>query len=108
MRLTCGHSVDTMLRLNWVPLHTEGARTMRRSTLVVAVVLVVAAVAVIVVTLGGRHDPVRIGAMMPLTGDNAVYGKALEQGMRVALEEINARGGVSGDVLEILFEVTQA
>ena len=41
-----------------------------------------------------RGDAIRIGLTGPLTGDNAVYGKAVQWGMEVAVEEINAKGGL--------------
>lgn len=43
---------------------------------------------------GKRGDAIRIGLTGPLTGDNAVYGKAVQWGMEVAVEEINAKGGL--------------
>jgi branched-chain amino acid transport system substrate-binding protein len=39
---------------------------------------------------------VKIGALVPLTGPFAVYGAYTLDGMRFAVEEINARGGVLG------------
>ena len=39
-------------------------------------------------------DAIRIGLSGPFTGDNAVYGNAVKWGMEVAVEEINAKGGL--------------
>ena len=39
-------------------------------------------------------DALRIGLTGPFTGDNAVYGNAVKWGMEVAVEEINAKGGL--------------
>lgn len=39
-------------------------------------------------------DAIRIGLTGPFTGDNAVYGNAVKWGMEVAVEEINAKGGL--------------
>lgn len=41
---------------------------------------------------------IRIGTMGPLTGDYAVYGKAVEYGLKLAFEEINALGGLQFEV----------
>lgn len=38
--------------------------------------------------------PVKIGLSAPLTGGAAVYGTAVEAGMEIAVEEINALGGL--------------
>ncbi len=37
-----------------------------------------------------------VGATGPLTGDNSVYGVAVQRGAMIALEEINAAGGLNG------------
>lgn len=47
-------------------------------------------------------DPIRIGVISPLTGAWTVYGKAHISGFELALEEINAAGGVLGRPLEMV------
>ena len=47
---------------------------------------------------------VKVGALLPLTGASSVSGKAAEQGYRLALDEINAAGGVLGRTLEFVLE----
>ena len=49
-----------------------------------------------------------IGGIGPTTGDNAQYGIAVQHGMELAAEEINANGGVNGMKLEVKFEDDQA
>ena len=46
--------------------------------------------------------PVRVGAVLPLTGSYAVYGKSLERGALLAAERVNASGGIEGRRIEIL------
>ena len=46
----------------------------------------------------------KIGGIGPLTGDAASYGISVKQGAQVAVDEINAAGGVNGMKLELLFE----
>ena len=41
---------------------------------------------------------IKVGTMGPLTGDYAVYGKAVEYGLKLAFEEINALGGLQFEV----------
>lgn len=50
---------------------------------------------------------VRIGVGGPFTGPQAQYGEAWKKGFAIALEEINAAGGIKGRPLEIVFEDTQ-
>lgn len=49
-------------------------------------------------------DVYKIGGMGPLTGDAASYGTSVKQGCQVAIDEINAAGGVNGHNLELVFE----
>ena len=54
---------------------------------------------------GSSSTPFVIGASGPLTGDNAVYGTAVKNGAEIAVEEINAKGGVQ---LKFMIEDDQA
>jgi ABC-type branched-subunit amino acid transport system substrate-binding protein len=47
-------------------------------------------------------DTVRLGVMMPFTGDLAEVGSAYVQGARAAAEEINRRGGVAGRKIQLM------
>ena len=49
-------------------------------------------------------DVYKIGGMGPLTGDAASYGTSVKQGAEIAINEINAAGGVNGHPLELVFE----
>ncbi len=49
-------------------------------------------------------DVYKIGGMGPLTGDAASYGNSVKQGAEIAINEINAAGGVNGHNLELVFE----
>lgn len=49
-----------------------------------------------------------IGGSGPLTGDYATYGTSVQNGAEIAVDEINAAGGVNGVTLQLLFEDDQA
>lgn len=53
-------------------------------------------------TSGG--DTFKIGGIGPATGGAAVYGKAVENGAQIAVDEINAAGGINGFQIEFKFE----
>ena len=53
-------------------------------------------------------EPVTIGVSGPLTGQNAQYGAQWKKGFDLALDEINAKGGVKGRPLQYVFEDSQA
>lgn len=47
---------------------------------------------------------IKIGGIGPLTGSTAVYGMAVERGAQLAVDEINAAGGINGAQIEYKFE----
>ena len=51
---------------------------------------------------------VRLGAFMALTGDTAHYGISALNGIRMAVEEANAAGGVGGRRVELIVQDTRA
>lgn len=48
------------------------------------------------------EDTVKFGVIGPLTGDYSLYGVAVENGAKLAAQELNAAGGVLGKDLEII------
>lgn len=50
---------------------------------------------------GVTEDSIAIGASMPITGPIAGAGGALSNGMKIAVESINADGGINGRTLEL-------
>ncbi|HQT73268.1 MAG TPA: substrate-binding protein [Acidiphilium sp.] len=46
--------------------------------------------------------PIKVGVISPLTGAWTVYGKAHSEGFKLAVDEINAAGGVLGRKFEII------
>lgn len=46
-------------------------------------------------------DTITFGLVAPLSGDNGAYGTKQEKGYELAMEEINAAGGVLGATLEL-------
>lgn len=52
-------------------------------------------------------DEIKIGAVAARTGDNAALGEWQANGARLAIEEINAKGGVLGKKLVLVLEDSQ-
>ncbi|HIR56035.1 MAG TPA: ABC transporter substrate-binding protein [Candidatus Gallacutalibacter pullicola] len=46
----------------------------------------------------------KIGSIGPATGNNAAYGLAVQNGAQIAVDEINAAGGINGYQIEFSFE----
>src|SRR5580704_13337639 len=53
-------------------------------------------------------DTIKIGFPIPLSGPTAVYGEPILKGAQMAVDEINAKGGVLGKKLELLFRDSKA
>src|SRR5512139_1111609 len=49
-------------------------------------------------------EPIKVGVVLPLTGSEAAFGEIERNSFKMAAEEINAKGGVKGNKLELLFE----
>ena len=52
----------------------------------------------------GEQSPYRIGVMESLTGPGETYGMVAVQAKKMALDEINAAGGINGRMLEFVVE----
>ena len=50
---------------------------------------------------GGSSEAIKIGAIGPVTGAAAIYGQAVKNGAEIAIEEVNAKGGLQ---VELKFE----
>lgn len=58
---------------------------------------------------GGGSDTVSIGGLWALSGPQAVYGDWYTNGSQLAVDQINAEGGINGEVqIELQIEDTQA
>ena len=69
--------------------------------LVVSLVLL----AVLVTTAcGGAEDSFKIGVMESVTGAGETYGTVAVQAKQMAVDEINAAGGINGRMLELIVE----
>ena len=71
----------------------------------------ITAVAVAVLLLCGSawaQDTIKVGVVGPRTGGAAATGQAFDEGIKLATEYVNSKGGVLGKKLEIVFEDTAA
>jgi len=48
-------------------------------------------------------DTIKIGAILAATGNNGVQGQYIHDGILLAVEQVNKRGGVNGNAIEIAF-----
>lgn len=64
--------------------------------------LAVAALAFIAGCSGGKSATIKIGHQVALTGPNATWGQSESNALKMAVEKINADGGVLGKKLEVI------
>jgi len=53
------------------------------------------------------QDVLKLGIPLPLTGTNAKFGEIEKKSYEIAMEEINAKGGIKGKRVELEFEDSQ-
>ncbi len=67
-----------------------------------------AAIALGFATASMAADAPQIGAILPLTGVAAAVGNQQKNGIELAVEDVNASGGINGQPLQVFFEDHQA
>jgi ABC-type branched-subunit amino acid transport system substrate-binding protein len=72
--------------------HNETRKEMKKTAaLLAAIILLIGLAAGLSVT------DIKVGIMVPTTGSVATYGKDMENVIKMAVDEINAKGGVLGE-----------
>lgn len=71
------------------------------------IVVIVLAVGFGMTRIPNHIKEIKIGAILPLTGDAATYGTALKKGVDLALEEVNAGGGIGNKKVVVVYEDSQ-
>lgn len=78
-------------------------------------VAVIVIVVVLIAVLGGNEkvsdtnresdgEVMKVGVIAPLSGDAASYGEMVQNGVAIAVSEINDNGGVNGMMVEAIYE----
>jgi branched-chain amino acid transport system substrate-binding protein len=57
--------------------------------------------------VASAKDTFKVGALVPITGTQAVMAEDLTTGLKLAEEEVNAAGGVLGKPIEVIIEDTE-
>ena len=61
------------------------------------------AVAAMFALAGSANAQIKIGVAGPITGPNAAFGAQLKNGAEQAAADINAKGGINGQKIELVF-----
>ena len=72
-------------------------------TMLVALALILSAVVPVM-----AEDVIKIGGIGVLSGDYALYGLAVKEGVDLYIKQVNEKGGILGKQVEVLWEDTEA
>jgi branched-chain amino acid transport system substrate-binding protein len=70
---------------------------------IIVVVAIFAVFAVLKLNNPAKREAIIVGVSLPLTGDAAVWGKSQQDGYELAVEQINANGGVNGRPMKLIY-----
>ena len=74
----------------------------RRKLLITSIAASLAAFAP-VAAMAQANAPIKIGTVLSVTGPGAFLGDHMKRGMELAIDEINAKGGINGRKIEWVF-----
>lgn len=77
-----------------------GEKNMKKSWIIPACAIVVLLVCTIVSGTGWGKEPYKIGGIYSITGSSSFLGDPEKKSMEMAVEQINAAGGIDGHMLE--------
>jgi branched-chain amino acid transport system substrate-binding protein len=81
---------------------------MKKIIILIVAVLVVVGVVVSKRSGSERGETIKIGGAFALTGDASSWGEAEKNGVTLALQDINNKGGIDGRKVELIIEDTKS
>lgn len=69
---------------------------------IVALLLTISMAITLLAGCGAGGNTIKIGMVAPLSGEIAVYGTSVRDAAQLAIDEINANGGINGKDLELI------
>ena len=72
----------------------------------IVVIILIAAIAIFSAPKG--EETIKIGAILPVTGNVAYWGQPVQKGMEFAVDEINSAGGINGKQIKLIVEDSKA
>jgi len=80
--------------------HPWKGKIMKKSVIIISII-VVGALAIGLIVTQTKKEPavIKIGAILPLTGDFASFGEEIKKGMEIAREEYDNRTGLSFNII---------
>lgn len=91
-----------------LPDSNQSTRKMKIPTLTRFIMILSVVLPGILASTAFAADPIRVGEFASLTGASASFGQSSHKGTELAIEEINASGGVLGRPIELVTEDDQS
>jgi potassium-dependent mechanosensitive channel len=66
------------------------------------IAMLVASIAHFYLYFNANQSPIKLAVVAPLTGEEAVSGQAIREGVELAVEQLNKSGGIDGHYLKVL------
>ena len=83
---------------------TDSKNTMKNKLIISLAVVVIVVVLILELSSRGTSSSVQIGGLYPLTGGLASYGEPAHNTALIAIDDINAAGGINGKKFELVSE----
>ena len=80
----------------------------KKSLWIIGIILVVVIILGVYYSNQNNEDIIQVGSILSLTGAASSWGEAAQNGINLAVEDINAEGGVLGKKIEIVYEDDQS
>jgi branched-chain amino acid transport system substrate-binding protein len=77
---------------------------MKKLWIGIGIVVVALVIALIVTQTRKEPEEIKIGAILPLTGDFSSHGEDAKKGIDLAISEINNKGGINGKKIHVIYE----
>lgn len=82
---------------------------MKKTAIGIGIAIVVVVLIVVGVRSGSTENtadqgPIKVGIISPYTGDAASYGEVVKNGSQLAVDDINAHGGINGRQIQAIYE----
>jgi branched-chain amino acid transport system substrate-binding protein len=76
----------------------------------ILIVIIIVALLIIFFTTQTKREPceIKVGVVLSLTGVMAPYGENAKNGVQLAVDEINEKGGIKGKKMRIIYEDDQS
>ena len=78
---------------------------MRKNLRILSVFMIMLALVGLASCGGSESETIKLGSSGPLSGSASIYGQAVKKGVELAIEEINAAGGVNVNGTNKKFEL---